>query len=220
VDTLRVEIWSDVACPWCYIGKRRWERALEASDAADKVETTWRSFELDPTIPKGVRRPHDESLVRKYGASAEQIRAMNERVVALAAAEGLHYDFRRYVRVSTLDAHRVAHLARTHGLGAEMHERLFRAQLVEGEVLDDPETLARLAAEVGVPAEETRAMLATDGYLDDVRAEGQLGHALGATGVPFFVFGRRFAVSGAQPSELFAEALRRARDDVAPVAGM
>jgi predicted DsbA family dithiol-disulfide isomerase len=213
VSTLQVEIWSDVACPWCYIGKRRWERALSASDAPDEVETVWRSFQLDPWHPKGRRQPHDEVLAVKYGASPEQVRAMNERVSSLAAAEGLAYDFGRYVSVNTLDAHRVAHFARTHGLGAEMHERLFRAQLVEGEVLDDPETLARLAAEVGVPADETMAMLASDAHVADVEAELDVGRALGATGVPFFVFDRRYAVSGAQPSELFAEAIRRAREE-------
>lgn len=211
---LRVEIWSDVACPWCYIGKRRWERALAAADAPHEVETVWRSFQLDPWHPKGVRRPHAEALAQKLGVSPEQVRAMNERVVGLAAAEGLAYDFDRYMSVNTLDAHRVAHLARTHGLGAEMHERLFRAQLIEGEVLDDPDTLARLAAEVGVPVEDTRAVLASDACAADVEAEIDLGRALGVSGVPFFVFDRRFAVSGAQPSELLVEALRRARDEV------
>jgi predicted DsbA family dithiol-disulfide isomerase len=213
VDTLRVEIWSDVACPWCYIGKRRWERALEAFEDAAAIESVWRSFQLDPSIPNGVRRPHDETLATKYGASPEQVRAMNERVIGLAAAEGLHYDYGRYMSVNTVDAHRLAHLAAAHGLAGAMQERLFQGQLVEGEILDDPATLGRLAGEVGIPVDEAIAMLTSDAYAAEVRADGDTARRLGIRGVPCFVFERRFAVSGAQPAELLLEALRRADED-------
>jgi predicted DsbA family dithiol-disulfide isomerase len=216
VETLIVEIWSDVACPWCYIGKRRWERALEAFDGSAAVETIWRSFQLDPTIPKGLRRPHDEALAEKYRATPEQVRAMNERVTSLAAAEGLEYDFERYVRVNTFDAHRLAHLARAHDLGPAMHERLFRGQFIDGEVLDDPDTLVRLAGEVGVPTDEADSMLGSGDYASDVQDESRMARALGVTGVPFFAFDRRFAISGAQPVDVFVEALRHAQEVASP----
>ena len=216
VGTLIVEIWSDVACPWCYIGKRRWERALEAFDGSAGVETIWRSFQLDPTIPNGVRRSHDEALAEKYGASTDQVRAMNDRVTSLAAAEGLDFDFERYVRVNTTDAHRLAHLARVHDLGPAMHERLFQGQFVDGEVLDDPDTLVRLAGEVGVPTDEADAMLGSDAYASDVLDEMRLARGFGVTGVPFFAFDRRFGVSGAQPVDVFIEALRQAQEVATP----
>jgi len=210
---MKVEIWSDVVCPWCYIGKRRFESALAQFEAADEVEILWRSFQLDPAHPKGVREHHDESLARKLGATVEQVHQMNERVVALAGAEGLEYHFETYTTINTFDAHRVTHLARSLGLGLEIHERLLRAQLVEGEVLDDPDTLARLAAEVGVPEAETRRVLASDAYAAEVQADIDEAHAIGVNGVPFFVIDRRYGISGAQPAELFLEALRTARRD-------
>jgi predicted DsbA family dithiol-disulfide isomerase len=207
---MRVEIWSDVVCPWCYIGKRRFERALDSFDHAAEVEVEWRSFQLDPSHPRGVRVPHDESLARKLGASLDQVREMNARVVALAAAEGLDYHFERYQVVNTFDAHRLTHLAKSMGLGPAAHERLMRAQLVEGAALDDPATLARLGAEVGVPEAEARRVLASDELAADVTADIALARAFGAGGVPFFVIDRRFGVSGAQPAELFLEALQTA----------
>ena len=206
-----VEVWSDVACPWCYIGKRRFERALAGFDRAADVEVAWRSFQLDPTIPRGERRAHDATLAEKYGASADQVRVMNERVTALAAAEGLEYHFERYVTVNTLDAHRITHLAAVHGLGPAMHERLLHGQLVDGEVLDDPDTLVRLASEVGVPAEEARRVVETDAYAEEVADDIRLARAIGVNGVPFFAIDRRFGISGAQPSEVFAQALEEAR---------
>jgi predicted DsbA family dithiol-disulfide isomerase len=207
-----VEVWSDVACPWCYIGKRRFERALAAFDGADEVEVIWRSFQLDPSIPRGSRTPHDELLATTFGVSTDQVRAMNERVVGLAAAEGLDYHFERYISVNTLDAHRMSHLARTQGLGPEMHERLFHAQFVEGEVLDDPDTLVRLATEVGVTEDAARDAAESDAYAEEVAGDIREAHQLGVTGVPFFAIDRRFGISGAQPSDLFASALDQARE--------
>jgi predicted DsbA family dithiol-disulfide isomerase len=207
-----VEVWSDVACPWCYIGKRRFERALAGFDGAADVEVTWRSFQLDPSIPRGSRTPHNESLAKKFRIPAEQVRAMNDRVVGLAAAEGLDYHFDRYIAVNTLDAHRMSHAARVLGLGPEMHERLFRAQFVEGEVLDDPDTLVRLAVEVGVDEDAAREVAGSEAYADDVAADIGEAHALGVSGVPFFAIDRRFGISGAQPTELFASALEQARE--------
>jgi len=140
---MKVEIWSDVVCPWCYIGKRRFEAALERFEAADTVEVTWRSFQLNPDYPVGSHETHDAYLAHKLGVTPAQVAQLNERVVALAAAEGLDYHFETYVTVNTFDAHRVTHLAKALGLGLPIHERFLRAQLVEGEILDDPDTLAR-----------------------------------------------------------------------------
>jgi predicted DsbA family dithiol-disulfide isomerase len=212
---MKVEIWSDVVCPWCYIGKRRFEGALAEFEAADEVEITWRSFQLNPEYPAGTREAHDEHLARKLGATPEQVRQLNERVVSLAAAEGLDYHFETYVTVNTFDAHRVTHLAKALGLGLPIHERFLRAQLVEGEVLDDPDTLVRLAAEVGVPEAETRRVLASDAYATEVQADIDEARALGVNGVPFFVIDRRYGISGAQPAALFLDALRTAQRDAA-----
>jgi len=218
-DTVIVEIWSDVVCPWCYIGKRRFERALDDLDAADRVEIVWRSFQLHPDQPAGQRRRHDEYLAERTGRSIADVRVMNDRVVELAAAEGLAYDFERYTVINTLDAHRVAHLAASQGHGSAIQERLLRGQLVEGEVLDDPATLVRLAAEVGIPEADTEAVLASDAYAADVETDLRTGIALGLTGVPFFVFDRAIGVSGAQPTEVFVRALTaafEARDPAMP----
>jgi predicted DsbA family dithiol-disulfide isomerase len=214
-----IEVWSDVVCPWCYLGKRRLERALAGFEHAGEVEVVWRSFQLDPSHPKGVRQPVLQMLAAKFGGSTDQVRAMTDRVKGLAAQEGLAYDFDRAVSVNTYDAHRVTHLAKKHGLGGEMHERLLRAHLIEGEPVDDADVLARLAAEVGVPADEARQVLAGDEYTSDVEEDIREARTLGVTGVPFFALDRTYGISGAQPVEAFASALRTARDAAAGPTG-
>ncbi|GIH16363.1 DsbA family oxidoreductase [Rugosimonospora africana] len=215
---MKIEVWSDVVCPWCYIGKRRLDRALAGFEHADEVEVEWRSFQLDPTYPKGAQRPVLAHLAQKMGGSVDQVRAMTDRVKSLAADEGLEYDFDRAIAVNTVDAHRVSHLAKAHGLGGQMHERLLRAHLMEGETVDDVETLVRLAGEVGVPADEARRVLAGDEYAKDVEADSREAQLLGANGVPFFVLGRRYGISGAQPLEVFETALRTAYEQASPTA--
>jgi predicted DsbA family dithiol-disulfide isomerase len=213
---MKVEIWSDVVCPWCYIGKRRFETALAGFDGAAEVDVRWRSFQLNPDQPRGARTTHDAYLREKVGGSLEQVQALNARVTALAAAEGLEYHFERYQVINTFDAHRVAHLGQVHGLGEPIQERFLRAQLVEGEVLDDPDTLARLSEEVGVPGDEVRAVLATDRYAAEVAADIREAREIGVTGVPFFVLDRRYGISGAQPAELFLQALETVRRETVP----
>ena len=212
---MRVEIWSDVVCPWCYIGKGRFEKALARFDHSDEVEVVWRSFQLHPEHPKGVREPLEESLAAKIGGTVEQVRVMNDHVKTLAAAEGLYYDFESYTLVNTFDAHRLTHLSKAHGLGAELHERFLRAQLIEGEVLDDADTLVRLSAEIGVPEDDARRVLEDDDYTADVNEEIRELRALGGNGVPFFVIDRRYGISGAQSTEVFLRALETARAEEA-----
>jgi len=210
---MKVEIWSDVVCPWCYIGKRRFETALAAFDGKDDVDVQWRSFQLNPDQPRGARTTHDEYLATKMRTTVDQVHRLNERVVGLAAAEGLRYDFDRYQVINTFDAHRVAHLGQAHGLGDQVQERFLSGQLEQGEVLDDPETLVRLGEEVGIPAQEIRDVLTSDAYAAEVQADIDEAHAIGVNGVPFFAIDRRYGISGAQPAELFLQALTQAREE-------
>ena len=184
---MRVEIWSDVACPWCYVGKRRFERALGTFAERETVQVTWRSFQLDPGRPRGRRESLEATLGAKYGAPPDQVRAMNERVSGIAAAEGLEYRLDRYQVVNTFDAHRLIHLAARSGRGTDAHERLLRAQLIEGEDLEEPATLVRLGGEVGLEPGAVTAMLASDDCAAEVRRDLDEAAALGISGVPFFV---------------------------------
>jgi predicted DsbA family dithiol-disulfide isomerase len=207
---MRIDVWSDVVCPWCYIGKRRLETALDQFEHADQVELHWHSFQLDPTHPKGLRQPVYDTLAAKYGAQPAEARAMTQHVTDLAVAEDLHYEFDRAVTVNTFDAHRLGHLAARHGLGDRMHERLLKAHLVDGEVVDDLDTLVRLGAEVGVPADEARTVLQGTQYADEVDGDIQQARRYGITGVPFFVLDGAYGVSGAQSADIFLSALRQA----------
>jgi len=201
---VKIEVWSDIVCPWCYIGKRRLESALAGFD--HEVEVEWKSFQLDPTFPRGKAVPVYEALAEKFGGG--DVRAMTERVSELAAVEGLHYDYEHAVMVNTFDSHRLAHHAKSQGLGPEMHERLMRAQLIEGENLGEVDTLVRLAEELGV--EGAGPVVTSDQYTSDVEADIREARLLGANGVPFFVLDRKYGVSGAQPVEVFQQALETA----------
>jgi len=199
-----VEIWSDVVCPWCYIGKRRFESALARFEHAHEVELLWRSFELDPEAP--VRRGSTaEHLARKYGWSAEQVAASHARLESLAAAEGLEYHLDETQGGNTFDAHRLLYAARERARQDELEERFFRAYFTEGEPIGDREALARLAAEV-VP--EAAEMLRAGVFADEVRADEP--HVLGIHAVPFFVLDRRYGVEGAQPADVILRALEQA----------
>jgi predicted DsbA family dithiol-disulfide isomerase len=212
---ITVEIWSDVVCPWCYIGKRRFERALADFQAAAEtpaVEVVWRSFQLDPETPMGDERGLIESFAARKGLSANQVRAMFAQVTDVAAGEGLGYDFDRVRVANTFDAHRLLHFAAAHGRQGELKERLLRAYFTEGEQVGDPEVLARLAAEVGLDASAARRALDDGAYADEVRGDFETARTFGISGVPFFVFDRQFAVSGAQPIEVFTRALEAARE--------
>jgi predicted DsbA family dithiol-disulfide isomerase len=203
---MKIEIWSDVVCPWCYIGKRRLETALGEFEHADDVEVTWRSFQLNPDAPK-TAVPTPDYLKSRFGPQAA---TMTGRVADLGRAEGLNLDFATSLTVNTLTAHRALHFAASQGLGDEAKERLLRAHFSEGADVSDHETLAKLLAEVGVDADRTRAVLAGTEYATEVRDDIEEADRIGITGVPFFVIDRKYGISGAQPAEVFLQALRTA----------
>ena len=205
-----VEVWSDVVCPWCCIGRAHLQAALAEFEHGTSVEVTWRSFELDPGSPRVATTPLAEQLQRKYGGTSADIEAMFAQVTARAAAVGLDFRFDQAQSGNTVDAHRLLHLARVTGQQDALKERLFTAYFTEGEAIGDPETLARLAKEVGLDPLDVADVLATDRYLDEVRADEAEARALQVTGVPFFVIDRRYAVAGAQPTEVLVGALREA----------
>lgn len=207
---MKVEIWSDVVCPFCYIGKRSFEDALARFAHRDDVEVEWRSFQLDPTMPPSVEGGLNALLAKKYGRSLEEAQEMNARVTGMAADVGLEYRLDRAQPGNTLDAHRVLHLARQRGLEDELLERLLQAYFVEGELLSDHPTLVRLAAGVGLDGDEVERALTGDAFGADVRAEGTEAHDLGLGGVPAFVLDRRLLVSGAQPADALLAALEQA----------
>lgn len=207
---MQIEIWSDVVCPWCYIGKRRFESALANFKQRDQIEVAWKSFELDPGAPRTSEETLDVMLSRKYGMSLQRAAEANARVTSLATREGLDYHLEKARPGNTFDAHRLIHLAATHGLQGEMKERLMHAYFTEGRPVGDVETLVELAAEVGLDAEEARAVLTGKMYADEVAADEQEARELGVSGVPFFVIDGKYGISGAQPTELFQKALEQA----------
>jgi predicted DsbA family dithiol-disulfide isomerase len=204
-----VEIWSDIACPWCYVGKRRFEAALAAFEHRDQVDVLWRSFELDPDAPSERIGDRATRIAEKYGMTIEQARSMEQGMVATAAAEGLDFRFDIARSGTTFDAHRVVHLAAEHGLQDAMKERLLRAYFTEGELVGDHDTLVRLAAEVGVSEDEARAAITGDRYATQVRDDERAAAQLGIRAVPTFVVDRAMGVSGAQPPPDLLELLRK-----------
>lgn len=207
---MQLEVWSDVACPWCWVGKRRLESALARFAHASSVHVVWRAFELDPSAPSLREGDYVERLARKYGQSRASAQAMIDRMVETGAREGLRFDFAKARGGNTLLAHRLLHLARERGLQDVLKERWFRAYFSEGAAIGMPDVALSLAVEVGLDADEASALIAGDQFTREVRAEQREAHALGVDGVPFFLFDRRYAVGGAQPAELLLEALERA----------
>ena len=213
MNTINVEIWSDVVCPWCYIGKRRFESALARFEHRDQVDVLWRSFELDTRAPRQFEGTADERLAKKYGIGIAQAAALHDRVTAQAAQEGLEYHFDIAQYGNTFDAHRLIHFAADHGLQDAMKERLLRAYFTEGESISSIDALAKLAGEVGLDIEAARAALEGGLFSGEVRADEEEAVKLGITGVPFFAVNRQYGISGAQPPKMFLDTLEKAWSD-------
>ncbi len=207
---MKVEIWSDVMCPFCYIGKRRFENALEQFPGKEHVEIEWKSFQLNPDMKTDPSKSINDFLAEHKGISVAQAKQMNDRVTAMAAEVGLQYDFDKAIAANSFDAHRLSHFAKRYGKQDAVEEALFKAYFTEGKNTADHETLVALAAEAGLNADETRAMLSGTDFADAVNNDIYEAQQVGARGVPFFVFDNTYAVSGAQPSELFLQMLKKA----------
>ena len=201
MEAVHVEIWSDIACPWCYVGKRRFEAALAEFEHRDEVRVTWRSFELDPSAPREREGDRAAHLAEKYGTTRERADEMHRHMTDVAAKDGLEFRFDIARDGNTFDAHRLLHLAAAHGAQDALKERLFRAHFTEGEL----------------PADEVREVLASDRYATDVRADESTATALGITAVPFFVVDRAIGAVGAQPSEVLRELLEEGWEQRSPV---
>jgi predicted DsbA family dithiol-disulfide isomerase len=214
---MRVDIWSDVVCPWCYIGKRRFEAAAAEFEHGDELEVVWRSFELDPAAPGERQGNLVEHLARKYGLDRARAQANVDRLTSLAGAEGLEYHLEEARGGNTFDAHRLIHLGRQRGIQDAVKERLLAAYFTEGAPIGDRETLVGIGVSAGLDEPEVRAVLAGDAYADDVRADERDAQELGISGVPFFVVDGKFAVSGAQSPDVIADVLRRAWDRAHPM---
>jgi predicted DsbA family dithiol-disulfide isomerase len=212
VPPLRIEIWSDIACPWCYIGKRHLEQALDKFAHKGDVAIVWRAFELDPAAPR-VRDPsqsYAERLAKKYGTQLPEAQAMIDRMVDTAARDGLEFRFDRIRPGNTFDAHRLLHLAHEHGRQDALKERMLRAYLTEGQAIGDHDVLVTLAREVGLDEQAARDVLDGDRFASEVRRDEAMASELGIHGVPFFVLAQRLGVSGAQPAEVLLGALEQA----------
>lgn len=207
---MKVDIWSDVICPWCYVGKRRLEAAIAQFAHGSEIELEWHSFELDPTSAPEHRGDNASRLARKYGMSVEQAQASIDNLTRIGAEEGLKFRFDRARSGNTFDAHRLIHLAHDRGLQDQVKERLMQAYFTDGELISDHETLIRVVSEVGIEAAEIRLALDSDKYGDAVRADEEAATELGISGVPFFVIDGKFAISGAQPVETMVSVLDRA----------
>lgn len=205
---MKVEIWSDVMCPFCYIGKRKFEKALQQFEHKDEIEIIWKSFQLDPDL-KTEGKNVNEYLAERKGLSLYHAKQLNDRVTKIAAEVGLHYDFDKAVVANSFDAHRFVHLASKYDKGGLAEESLFRAYFTEGKNIAENKTLIALGVELGIDGTEVKAMLESDPLSNEVTNDIKEAEMLGISGVPFFVFNRKYGISGAQQTEIFLSALEK-----------
>ncbi|MFT3705879.1 MAG: DsbA family oxidoreductase [Agriterribacter sp.] len=210
---MKVEIWSDIMCPFCYIGKRKFESALNGFDGAEHVEIEWHSFQLDPTIQTGHGKNLYQYLSERKGIPYQQSVEMHKQVTAMAKEAGLDYQFDKAVVANSFDAHRLIQFAKTKSLGDAAEERLFHAYFTEGKDFSNHDTLVELGKDIGLDADEITKVLSGNAYTKNVKDDIEEAAQIGVRGVPFFVFNRTFAVSGAQPSDVFSKALQQSFDD-------
>lgn len=211
---MKIEVWSDYVCPFCYIGKRRLEEALESTGLKDKTEVIFKAYELDPNSPQTSNQSMAEVLAGKYGTSLEEAKKMNENVGLQAESVGLHYDFDNMKPANTFDAHRLAKLAEQEGVAAEVSESLLKAYFVDAKKIGTHDELLSIAEEAGISRNRAKEVLDSDEFEDDVKADITEAGQIGVQGVPFFVINRKYAISGAQPAEAFEEALRKVAEEI------
>lgn len=204
---MKIEIWSDVMCPFCYIGKKNFEQALDKLPFKNEVEVEWKSFQLDPTLNLGETKTTAEYFREKKGFPEEQAKQMTAQVVQMGKASGIDFNFEKALITNTFPAHKLLHLAKKHNKASEMEEELFKAHFLNGENVGDKEVLSSLAQKLGIDREETLQTLNSDEFDNDVNHDISEGRNNGVSGVPFFILNGKYAVSGAQPTELFVEAL-------------
>lgn len=214
---MKIEIWSDVACPWCYIGKRRFETALAAFPHRDSVQVTWRSYQLDPSLPDHYDGTTVEYLSTRKGMAPAQVAGMFAHVAEQAKAEGLNYSFDDVVVANSFTSHRLIHLAAAHGLQDAAKERLLSDHFEHGKDIGSQDYLTSLGLDLGIGAAALDELFCTDKYADAVRLDFEEGRSLGIAGVPFFVIDRKFGLSGAQPAETFSIALEQAWQESRPL---
>ena len=210
---MRIDIWSDFACPFCYIGKRRLEKALEDFEGRDDVEIVWRSFQLDPSAEEKSDIDMVSGLAAKYNMTTEKAQGMIDQMTMMAKEVGLTYNFKDIIQTNTFKAHRLANYAEEFDLAQEMNERLLKAYFIDALNIGDIETLGDLAEEVGLNKEDTIAMLNSNKYGDQVEMDRYEAKQLEINSVPFFVFDNKYAVQGAQPSEAFLEVLKKSSQE-------
>jgi predicted DsbA family dithiol-disulfide isomerase len=207
---MRVDIWSDIACPFCYIGKRNFETALAQFTHKDRVQVVMHSFELDPQAPKNQNISMDQMLAKKYNMTVEKARSMNESVTERAAQAGIHFDLEAAILTNHFDGHRLLHLAKERGVQPLMAEKLFAAYFSEGKDVSNHHELIQLGAEAGLKPAEVKEMLESEMYTAEVREDEAIANELGISGVPAFILAEKYLISGAQPVETFVEALNAA----------
>lgn len=215
--SMKIEIWSDVACPWCYIGKRRFETALKSFPHRDSVDVQWRSYQLDPTLPEHYDGTELSYLSERKGMDPAQLAGMFAHVAEQGAAEGLNYKFDDVVVANSFNAHQLLHLAKAHGAGDAVKEALLSAHFEHGVDIGSRAELVRLGTAAGLPAADINAALDAGTYADAVHQDIAEARALGVTGVPFFVIDRKYGISGAQPAETFTQALEQAWQEAHPL---
>ena len=215
---MKVEIWSDVVCPWCYVGKRRFEAALRTFPHAGDVEVHWRSFELDPRAPRRREGPYAERLAAKYGMSVAEAQASVDHMIQVGEGAGIEFNFNDAKPGNTFDAHRLLHLADAQGLQDAVKDRFLKANFTEGAAIGEPRVLRELAVEAGLDGDEVQAVLDSDRFAADVRGDEQRAMALGITAVPFFLFEGKYGLPGAQSPPVFADALEEVWNLTAPAA--
>ncbi|WP_068598974.1 DsbA family oxidoreductase [Vaginella massiliensis] len=206
---MKIEIWSDVMCPFCYIGKRHFEEALSKFDNQNQLEIEWKSFLLDPTIPANSTENQIDYLVQRKGMSREQVATMLANITQMAKDAGLNFDFEKIITANSTQAHRLIQFAKTKGLADELKERLFEAYFTDGKNIADPKILTELGVEIGLDKEELQNAFDDEIYLYQMKQDIQEAQNIGVRGVPFFVFDRKYGISGAQPAEVFLETLEK-----------